>query len=370
MVTKTLIIFLLFCFAFTRNGFTQLMNYPKMPDDNKVLFIGEGHRIAENHLVQFELIKHYVTKNSYNAIVLERCSSLQIVIDNLIKNRDTSNLSLMKPVVLCNIENCQHDFKPVKDFLIQLTDFAREKNIPVYCFDTEEDFFKTKQILLSIVDTSYTVNPRKGDVFEQLKRSDSHRDIKDELLELYETKNKWKKNISAPAYSYIDKIITNVYLQSNENRYMRLRENYLYNQFNTLLKDNKELKPITIYGLAHTHKHYDIKVTGMYRPMYQSVASYLNEDEKSVCKNKVASIALTYFFNSGEDSTFTYFGYFENEDLKVLKDALGNQKYFMSKTTGISISPYLQKAFDYVISINDCHKLFEHTNVYLKPRRH
>ena len=370
MVTKTLIIFLLFCFALTRNGFTQLMNYPKMPDDNKVLFIGEGHRIAENHLVQFELIKHYIEKEAYNAIVLEQSSIFQPIIDNLIKYQDTTNLSLVSPVILCNIENCRHNFKPVIDFFIQITDFAREKNIPVYCFDTEENFFKTKQILLSIIDTSYTINSRKEDVFEQLKRSDSHWDIKDELLKLYETKNKWKKNISAPAYSYIEKVITNVYLQNNENRYTRLRENYLYNQFNKLLKDNKELKPIAVFGLAHTHKHYDPEVTELTRPMYQSIASYLNEDEKSACKDKVASIALTYFFHSGEDSTFTYFGYFEQEDLNVLKDALGNQKYFMSKTTDISISPYLQQAFDYVISINDCHKLFEHTNVYLKPRRH
>jgi hypothetical protein len=369
MVTKTLGLSLLLYFAFTQNGLTQSMDYPKIPNDNKILFIGEGHRIAENHLVQFELIKHYVENEAYNAIILEQSSVFQPIIDNVIKYRDTTNLSLVAPVILCNIENCQHDFKPVIDFFIQITDLAREKNIPIYCFDTEENFFKTKQILLSIVDTAYTVNPRKGYAFEQLKRSESHWDIKDELLELYATKNKWKKNVSKPAYSYIDKIITNVYLQRNENRYMRLRENYLYNQFNTLLKDNKELKPIAVFGLAHTHKHYDMEATELSKPMYQSVTSYLNEDEKSVCKGKVTSIALTYFFNSGEDSTYTYFGYFENEDLKLLKGLLGNQKYFISKTTDIPISPYLQKAFDYVISINDCRKLFEHTNIYLNPKR-
>lgn len=368
MVTKTLIIFLLFCFAFTRNGFTQLMNYPKMPDDNKVLFIGEGHRIAENHLVQFELIKHYVTKNSYNAIVLERCSSFQVIIDNIIKNRDTTNMYLIDPVVLCNIEDCEHDFKSGGDFIIQLTDFAREKNVPIYCFDTEIDYTKTKKILISIIDTSYT--SKKNDVFQKLRDTDANLSIHNELLALYDTKNKWKKNLSESAYSYIDKVVTNVYLQSKETHYMGLRENYLYNQFNKLLKSNKGLKPIAVYGLAHTHKHYDPEVTELTRPMYKSVASYLNEDEKSACKDKVASIALTYFFHSGEDSTFTYFGYFENEDLKVLKDLLGNQKYFISKASDISISPYLQKAFDYVISINDCHKLFEHTNIYLKPRRH
>lgn len=142
----------------------------------------------------------------------------------------------------------------------------------------------------------------------------------------------------------------------------------MYDQINSILKQNKQLKSIGIFGVAHTHKIYDpdLKLPNRIL-MKKSIASYLNEDKNSVCKGKVSSIALINYFNSGVDSTYTWMHYFLNDDLKVVRGALGDQKYYMSKTSNIPISPYLKKAFDYIVAINDCHKILTKAWYYFKP---
>ena len=364
--SKMRIIVCIILICFFSGSFAQLLNYPDIPNDTRVVFIGEAHRIEENYSLQLDIIKHYVENGTCNAVILEKSTSFQVIIDNMVNNRDTTGLHLVLPVLLCNDTSCRHNIEPMRNFLIQLTDLAREKNIKVYCIDVDNFYQKTKKILTALVDTSYTLNMSKGDVFRSLKVSNTDMEIKDELLSLYVNRGQWKNSISKSAYEYIDNILTNVFIQ-NEKDYVFQRDLHFYHQFNTLLKKNKKMRVIAINGQAHTHKYYDPQLKTSHIPR-KSVASYLNNEKKSVCKDKVTSIALNYFFNSDADSTFTYFTYFENEDLQKLKSALGNEKYFISKTSDIPLSPFLCETYDYVIAINDCHKLSQHAMLYYREK--
>ena len=343
---------------------SQILNYPAL-DNTKILFVGEAHRIQENYDIQLDLIKHYVEKEGFNAIILERPTSFQIIIDNMIKNNDTTGLYLSYPVIFCNQLNCKHNLKPASEFLINLASFARNKEIPIICFDKESDFKNTKTLLTSIIDTAYDVKKLKRDYFGKLKQCKTNNEIHQELINLYDNKKKWKKFLSKEAYFYINNVITNVYLENKEPHFFLYRESYLFKKFNLLLKENKKLKPIAIFGLGHTHKLIDTTIQFSSRiPLINSFVCRLNKT--SLCKNKVSSIALTYFFDNGPDSIPSYFGCFENEDLLKLKTALGENKYFITRPKDIELSSFISEAFDYVIAINHAHKLFDHTILYRK----
>lgn len=357
--------YILISFSFIGNSFCQLMDYPDLNDENKVLFLGEAHRIKENYDVQLDFIKHYVENQDYNTIILELATSHQVVIDNMIKSKDTSGLHFLRPLVFCSKEKCTHDFKSKEDFIIKLSDLARKKNLSVHCFDKEFNIIQTKKIITSILDTSYITNKENFDYFEGLKNSKSPVDIRKKLIDLYHCKNKWRKSLTKSGYYYIDKIIKNEYLISQSSATFFLREEYLFNQFNGLFKSKKNTKAIAIFGQLHTHKKHDPSMDFSFSiPNHKSVAYRLNENRMSKCRNKVITIAITYFFQNEPDSNFTYSGYFEKKDLQKIYLSLGSKKYLFLDPKQIQLSDYIKKAFDYVIAINDCHKLMEHTQFY------
>lgn len=372
---KTILFYLISFFYFT-SLFSQnnVSDFPEIPPNNRIVFIGETHRILENYQLEFELIKRYIVHNHYNGILLECPSSYQAMFDKMIKSGDTLGLHRLEPRIICTDEGCVHNFNPVLRYKIKLAALARQYHIPIYCIDKEADYMDTRQNILSIVKYNYQDNYVGMNYFDTLHNTiKNQEDIYNSILYLFEIRRKWKNEVSKKAYRYIYTIMKNIQEQNingfNVGRFSNLnqRDIYLFNKTNRLLKKNKSLKLVAPFGRSHSRKVYTdtIKTQDISIPLY-SFGTYLNMDKKSVAKGKVMSIALIYFFNTTKDSLFTTSGYFNHNDLSVLYDRLGESKLYTSKTSKLPINSYIQKAFDYVIAINDCHTLFDHTRVYYK----
>lgn len=340
--------------------FSQTLNYPLISKDTKILFVGEYHRIIENYSVQLDLIKHYVENDRFNAIILEHPSSLQWVINRIIATGDTTGLHLFSPIVLCNEKDCEHNLLPSNQFIIDLAHYAKSKSIPIVCLDIEMGLQKTKSSILSIVSEE-----KISSNFEILKRAKTDDEIKNALLYLYDSRKKWQKDIPKTHYSYLNKILENFFEAHEMKQTLYKREDYLFKQFNTLLKSNKKLRPIAIYGLFHTKKTTDTisdHIVGTLNRI--STAQLLMSNKKSVCKGAVSSIASVYFFKTGADSVITRTSLFSHEDLLNIKLALGSDKFAILRPKDIGLTDLPCDAFDFIIGINDAHKLMEHMRVY------
>lgn len=352
----------------------NVYDFPEIPQNNRIVLIGETHRIKENYQLEFELIKRYILYNQYNGILLECPSSYQAIFDEMIKTGDTLGLHRLEPRILCSIQGCIHNFKPVLRFKIKLAKLARQYHIPIYCIDAETDYKKTRQNMLSIYRHNYQTNYKGMNYFDTLINTTKNQEaIYNTILYLFKNRKKWEKEVSKKGYQYICTIMKNIQEQNingfNVGRFSDLnqRDIYLFNQTNRLLKKNRSLKLVAPFGRNHSRKVYTDTIKKQYLSTpFHSFGSYLNMDKKSVAKGKVTAIALIYFFNTTRDSLFTKSGYFNHSDLSVLHDRLGENKFYISKTSKLPINSYIQKAFDYVIAINNCHTLFEHTRVYYK----
>lgn len=344
--------------------YSQLSEHINVPEETKIVFIGEAHRVLENHEIQYRLISNFIDNNGFNGIVIEQSSAFQPIIDNMISTGDTTNLHLILPVVICKTDGCNHDFESIKSFFISLTSLARIKNVPIYCFDTEENFLKTKNIIMSMVDSS-TVHNHKGlKYFEELRNLKYEFEIKESLYHLYKSINKWKTTFDDITFNYLNSILTNIDLQKNQDRTFRFREEYLFDRFNQKFEENSALKLIAIFGLAHTNKHYNSEGENVLKARKPSVASLLNECSTSLCKSKVFTIATNYFFNDDIDKEYTKMGCFEFKDLTLIKEVLGSDKYKIIQPKEMPINSFIKQSYDLIIAVNDCKKLFNHTKYY------
>jgi hypothetical protein len=167
------------------------------------------------------------------------------------------------------------------------------------------------------------------------------------------------------SFEYISTILNNVKLDNDLGRTgFFLREKYLYEKINNLLKENKKLKPFMIYGLAHTHKFYSEKIN-----MFNnnpSVAHYLHTQKGSKCRGKVFSIVTTYFFKEDSDSLITSFKYFEKEDLLKIQNELSDFNHKIIDADSLDFNVLIPKSYDMIIALNNCHKLLQHTRIYYK----
>jgi uncharacterized iron-regulated protein len=138
------IIYLVFCFLNIFSNAQSLDISNLIPNNNKIIILGEAHRIKENYPTQLELIKLLHKSKRINCLIIEKSSSSQVIIDNLIRSGDTSGIYYLLPKIMCDIDSCVHDLNPYKDFIIELTSYSKANNLPIFCLDIDENYQKTK----------------------------------------------------------------------------------------------------------------------------------------------------------------------------------------------------------------------------------
>lgn len=347
------------------NSFSQSIDFDKIiQKDFELLFIGEHHAIEENHIMQLALVSNLIEKGEYNSVILEKPTSHQYIIDNILQKGDTTGLYLLLPKSFCSKKNCIHNYEPLLTFVVDLCKLSMSSTkFSIHCVDTEFDFLITKKIISLIIHSELGNNGKAVKPFDRLESLKSEIEIRDELLVLYNSIDSWKNDFSASNFKYLDEILSSVALDYKYPHNGFLREEYLFEKINTLKIQNPSIIPIAIFGIKHTYKYFSTKTISDPR---ESVAYKLNTQRNSKFKRKVGSIGTTYFFKHDADSVVSKSGIFNYDDLSKIFMQSENDSITFVEPKVLGLNEKIIKSFDFVIGLKDCTKLIQKMEFYPK----
>ncbi len=340
-------------------GQAQTRTFPDLPDDLKLIFIGEYHRIYQNQKVQMEWLRHLVEHEGVNTLILEKAPSVQFLRRDLVNNGDSSLLDVLIPQGVCLNENCNHDYQPVKSFFVDLMLYAESVGLSVHFVDVEWHLEDTQGILLKSFER-YKNNPRFSVIYQSLAQATGYFEIESALMEWVAKHKKLKKFVSKEDYLLLKQTLDFYEVQKSQDIIFGNREEFLYQRFNSLFED-ASVKAMAIYGLFHT-----IKVPRDHeRVMFQlpSVACKLNDKKDSKINGKVFSVAPVYFNERYQPGYHDFANFTAAEVEKVYKISEENSGGIID-LRAYQISPEINTAYDLIMPVTNAEPMMGHSRIY------
>ncbi|PJI10420.1 MULTISPECIES: erythromycin esterase family protein [Clostridium] len=279
--------------------------------NSNVILCGEGHAIKYNYKLENNLIEYLNKKYNVKYVLMEYSYSGSCNINNYLESGNTEELKDM----FYNFKNTASYNDDAYNFLVKLRNYnltlPRNKKIKVIGIDIEHQIPIAIRYLNSIMETRGKapdeISADVDEIKEQAQDNDYNSwetlqdsDLKNDVLKLQKdmkkSKNCYEKYLGNNYFDF-NFIVNNMvnafdaYSNYNSDKFEKIREKSMYNNFKTLYARLPKGKYFGEFGREHVYQNSFKDKT--YGKVDKRLAMYLNDTESPV-KGKVLSIEYYY----------------------------------------------------------------------------
>lgn len=339
------------------NDFSGLEILSKDIKDKKIIFTGEHHNVADNHVVELKLLKYFQKEIGVNYLLEEVGCADAYFLNKYLESGDEAILRNYFDIYKNQkyyTEERYNDFVDIYKFNQTL---SKDKRIKIIGTDIESQ--ATYDYILDVIKDEESLTDELKTLIDELKEFNYYAkgsyknllNILNKLTKDIETNEEKYKNIFKEDFEEFKFVIKNIIdfsktCISDKKDSKNMRDRYIYENFKII--DSKLKNPVYFGQWGNSHIFQDTFYSNVNLSDMNYFASLLNKDAKY--KGKILSINYGYYFEElGLGHSISYIDedlfkdYIESKSKATIFRLNNRKSPFKEKT----INPFSTNAYDY-----------------------